>query len=105
MVGEYAEDLVPDAVVQVVEAPGSAFEEVLAGRADVVLATVIDAAEHLERGSLLQPAPVEPQNAIFIGLLIPQGDSELRSFVDAWIRAQDCSGYLAELTAKYHLDF
>lgn len=105
MVEEYAAELVPDARLRIIDAPASAYTEVISGRADVVLANMIDAATQLAAGIPLIRAAVEPRNANFIGFLIPQGDSELRSYVDAWIRAQECSGLLADLTARYHLDF
>ena len=105
MVEEYAGDLVPNAEIRAVASPASAYVEVVSGRADVVLASLVDAAEQIADGSPLRSAPVEPQNANFIGLLVQQGHSELRSYIDAWIRAQERSGYLADLTAKYHLSF
>ena len=105
MVEEYAGDLVPNAGIRAIASPASAYVEVVSGRADVVLASLVDAAEQIADGSPLRSAPVEPQNANFIGLLVQQGHSELRSYIDAWIRAQERSGYLADLTAKYHLSF
>ncbi len=105
MVEEYAGDLVPNARIRAIESPGSAYAEVISGRADVVLASLVDAAEHIAGGSTLRSAPVEPRNANFIGLLVQQGHTDLRSYIDAWIRAQECSGYLSDLTAKYHLSF
>lgn len=105
MVEEYAQDLVPNAGIRAIASPASAYVEVVSGRADVVLASLVDAAEQIADGSLLRSAPVEPQNANFIGLLVQQGHSELRAYIDAWIQAQERSGYLADLTAKYHLSF
>jgi len=105
MAEEYARDLAPNAEIRAVASPASAYVEVVSGRADVVLASLVDAAEQIADGSPLRSAPVEPQNANFIGLLVQQGHSELRSYIDAWIRAQERSGYLADLTAKYHLSF
>jgi cyclohexadienyl dehydratase len=103
MVAEYAKELVPNAELLSVEVPESAYEEVVAGRADVVLASLVDAAEQVASGSALVMPQIEARNANFVGLLLRQGDNELRSFVDAWIRAQECSGFLGELTTKYHL--
>ena len=94
-----------NAQIRAIELPASAYAEVADGRADVVLASLVDAAEQLSGGSTLRGAPIEPRNANFIGLLVQQGHSELRSYIDAWIRAQECSGYLADLTAKYYLNF
>jgi cyclohexadienyl dehydratase len=105
VVEEYARDLVPDARLSVIDPPVSVYTEVIAGRADVVLASLVDAAEHLASGSPLVAATIQPRNANFIGLLVRQGDAELRSYADAWIRAQECSGYLSELTAKHQLNF
>ncbi len=105
MVEEYASDLVPNARISAIASPASAYAEVVSRRADVVLASLVDAAEHLAGGSTLRSAPVEPQNVNFVGLLVQQGHTELRSFVDAWIRAQECSGYLSDLAARYHLSF
>jgi len=105
MVEEYAKELIPNARIRAIESPDTAYAEVISGRADVVLASLVDAAEHIAGGTTLRSAPVEPQNANFIGLLVQQGHSALRSYIDAWIRAQECSGYLADLSAKYHLSF
>jgi cyclohexadienyl dehydratase len=105
MVEEYAKDLVPQAKLLSVGAPASAYDEVVAGRADVALASLVDAAGQVAAGSPLRIPQLEVRNATFVGVLTRQGDYELRSFIDAWIRAQKCSGYLADLSTEHHMSF
>lgn len=102
---DQANGITPDAEIRAVAAPATEYQEVLAGRADVAITSLFDAASLVGDQESLQIAPVEPRNTNFIGILVPQQDHELRTFIDAWIRSKEYSGYIAELTEKWNLAF
>lgn len=102
---DQARELVPNAVIKSVASPATEYQEVLARRADVAITSLFDAASLVSDQQSLQIAPIGARKTNFIGILVPQGDTELRAFIDAWIRAQEYSGYIDELTAKWNLSF
>ncbi len=102
---DHARHITPDAQILAVAAPATEHEEVLARRADAAITSLFDAAALVRDQGSLQIAPVEPRNTTYIGILVPQGHHELRSFIDAWIRAQEYSGFIDELTERWNLAF
>ncbi len=100
-----ARDITPDAQIRVVASPGTEYQEVLVRRADVAIASLFDAASIVRDQPELQIAPVDLRNTTYIGILVPQGDHDLRSFIDSWIRAQEYSGFIDELTERWNLAF
>jgi cyclohexadienyl dehydratase len=102
---DQAEAITPDAEIRAVASPATEYQEVLARRADVAITSLFDAASLVSDQESLQIAPVEPRNTNFIGILVPQTDHELRTFIDAWIRSKEYSGYIDELTEKWNLAF
>ncbi|MFW6289180.1 MAG: transporter substrate-binding domain-containing protein [Spirochaetota bacterium] len=102
---DQANGITPDAQIRAVSSPATEYQEVLAGRADVAITSLFDAASLVRDQESLQIAPVEPRNTNFIGLLVPQEHHELRTFIDAWIRSKEYSGYIDELTEKWNLVF
>lgn len=102
---DQAQGITPEAQIRAVAAPATEYQEVLAGRADVAVTSLFDAASLVSDQPSLQIAPVEPRNTNFIGILVPQGHHELRTFIDAWIRAKEYSGFIDGLTEKWNLAF
>lgn len=100
---DQANGIVPDADVNAVTAPATEYQEVLAGRADVAITSLFDGASLVRDQPSLQLAPVEMRNTNYIGILVPQGDLELREFINAWIRGKEYSGFIAELTERWNL--
>jgi cyclohexadienyl dehydratase len=102
---DQANELVPNADIRSIASPATEYQELLANRADVAITSLFDAAALIADQPALQIAPIGARKTNFIGILVPQGDTELRAFIDAWIRAQEFSGYIDELTAKWNLSF
>ena len=102
---DQARYITPDAEVRTIAAPAAEYQEVLEHRADVAIMSSLDAAALVHDRRQLRIAPVEPHNANYLGMLVPQGHHELRAFIDAWIRAQEYSGFIDELTAKWGIAF
>ncbi|HKJ85453.1 MAG TPA: transporter substrate-binding domain-containing protein, partial [Spirochaetia bacterium] len=102
---DQANAIAPNAEIRAVASPATEYQEVLAGRADVAITSLFDAASLVSDQESLQIAPVDPRNTNFIGLLVPQEHHELRTFIDAWIRSKEYSGYIDELTEKWNLAF
>lgn len=101
----HARDITPDAQIHAVASPGTGYQEVLARRADVAIASLFDAASIVRDQATLQIAPIEPRNPTYIAILVPQDEHELRSFIDSWIRAQEYSGFIDELAERWNLAF
>ncbi len=101
----HAREIVPDAQIRAVASPGTGYQEVLARRADLAIASLFDAASIVRGQASLQIAPVELWHTNYIGILVPQGQHELRSFIDSWIRAQEYSGFIDELAERWNLAF
>ena len=102
---DQAQGITPDAEISAVAAPATEYQEVLAGRADAAITSLFDAASLVSDQESLQIAPVDPRNTNFIGILVPQGHDEVRTFINAWIRAKEHSGFIDELTQKWNLGF
>jgi cyclohexadienyl dehydratase len=102
---DQANSIVPNATINAIASPATEYQEVLANRADVAITSLFDAASLIADQESLQIAPVDPRNTNFIGILVRQGDHELRTFIDAWIRAKEYSGFIADLTSKWNLAF
>jgi cyclohexadienyl dehydratase len=100
---DQANALVPDSDINAITSPATEYQEVLAGRADVAITSLFDGASLVGDQDSLQLAPVEMRNTNFIGILVPQGDVELREFINAWIRGKEYSGFIDELTRSWNL--
>ena len=100
---DHARVITPNATIAAVASPATEYQEVLARRADVAITSLFDAASLVRDQQSLQIAGAEPRNTNFIGILVPQSQHELRAFIDAWIRAQESSGYIDELTERWNL--
>lgn len=100
---DQARGLVPGADINAITAPATEYQEVLAGRADVAITSLFDGASLVGDQPSLQLAPVEMRNTNYIGILVPQGDTELREFINAWILGKEYSGFIAELTQRWNL--
>ncbi|MFW5742989.1 MAG: transporter substrate-binding domain-containing protein [Spirochaetota bacterium] len=98
-----ADGIAPDASVETVVSPSGLHEALLAGRADVAITGLVDAAALVSDHDELRIAPPEPRYASYAAMLVPRGAHELRAFVDAWIRSQQHSGFLDELGERWNL--
>ena len=102
---DHARDITPNATISAVASPATEYQEVLERRADVAITNLFDAASYVRDQESLQIASAEPQNTNFVGILVAQSHHELRAFIDAWIRAQEHSGYIDKLTERWNLAF
>ena len=102
---DQARGIAPNADLRAITSPATEYQEVLANRADVAITSLYDAAALIGDQPDLQIAPVEVQNLNYSGILVPQGHDELRGYIDAWIRAQETSGYMDELAVRWNLIF
>ncbi len=101
---EQADGIAPDASIEGVSSPASLHETLLAGRADVAITGLVDAAALVSAHDALVIAPAEPKHASYMAMLVPHGAHELRAFVDAWIRSKQHSGFMDELGARWRLE-
>ncbi|MFW5738198.1 MAG: transporter substrate-binding domain-containing protein [Spirochaetota bacterium] len=100
---EQAHGIASAASIETVASRSSLHETLLAGRADVAITGLVDAAALVSAQDALVIAPAEPKHASYMAMLVPPGAHELRAFVDAWIRSKQHSGYMDELGARWKL--
>lgn len=101
---DQADAIAPNATVETIASLETVHEALFAGRADVAITGLVDAAELVSAQETLRIAPLQPKYAGYTAMLVPHGAHELRAFVDAWIRSQDHSGFLDELAERWNLN-
>lgn len=93
----------PRATISAVAAPATGFQEVLAGRADVVITSNVEASSLIQRfDQLAIVAPgADMRNKRPFGYVIPQDDVVWKNFLDTWIGLKRTEGVFAGLEAKW----
>ena len=100
---DQAERIGGAASIETIASPAVVHEAVLAGRADVAITGLVDAAALTSAHEALRIAATEPKYASYTAMLVPHGEHELRAFVDAWIRSLEHSGFLDALGERWGL--
>jgi len=100
---DQARSLVPDSDLRLISQPATEYQEVLAGKADVAITSLFDAANLVGQYPELAIADVTPAARNAIGLLAPRGDQELINYINVWIQMQERNGFFEEIRAKWNL--
>ena len=100
---DQAKALVPNASLSLISSPATEYQEVLAGKADVAVTSLFDAANLVGQYAELAIVPVTPAARNAIGLLTPRDDQELINYLNVWIRIQDRNGFFEETRKKWNL--
>lgn len=93
----------PRATITAVAAPATGFQEVLAGRADVVVTSNVEASSLIQRfDQLAIVAPgSEMRNRRPFGYVLPQDDLVWKNFLDTWVTLKKTEGFFAGLEQKW----
>ncbi|WP_340109792.1 transporter substrate-binding domain-containing protein [Pikeienuella sp. HZG-20] len=99
---DYIRAALPNAQMRRVEAPGTGWQEVLAGRSDYTVTTLVEASGLQERYSELKMIfPNQVRSALPMTFLAPIGDPIWINYLNTWIYLKKTSGYFDALNEKW----
>jgi cyclohexadienyl dehydratase len=94
--------LFPKAAIRAVEPPAVAFQDVLAGRADVSVTSTVEASKLVEAHDVLMIVPVEePAAPTDVAFLVDQDDQVWLNYLNHWIRIKENEGFFDSLLEKW----
>ena len=101
---QFVQQTLPKAKLRRVESPARDWQELLGGRVDVTMSSLIEAASLTrEYPQLISLFTDQPRNPIPMAFLIPQGDPTWLAFLNNWMTLRLASGAFAELDKKWNL--
>ncbi len=99
---QFVQQALPNATLRRVESPARDWQELLGGRVDATMSSLIEAAfltkEYPQIVSILAD---RPRNPIPMAFLLPGGDPNWKNFFDDWIRIRQASGFFDEVNARW----
>jgi cyclohexadienyl dehydratase len=99
---QFVQQALPNATLRRVESPARDWQELLAGRVDATMSSLVEAAfltrEYPELVSILAD---RPRNPIPMAFLVAAGDPTWLTFLNAWVTIRQASGYFDELNARW----
>jgi cyclohexadienyl dehydratase len=99
---QFVQQTLPKATLRRVESPARDWQELLGGRVDVTMSSLIEAAALTrEYPQLTTVLAQEPRNPIPMALLIPQGDPTWLAFLNNWNTLRKANGTIDALNAKW----
>lgn len=99
---DYIRAELPEAKMNRVESPGTGWQEVLAGRSDYTLTTLIEASGLQSRYEQLQMIfPEQARSALPMTFLVPLGDQLWLNYMNHWVYLKKTSGYFNALNEKW----
>lgn len=101
---QQAKNLFPRATIRAVEPPAVAFQDVLAGRADVSVTSTIEASTLVQAHDALEIVAVEEPAALAdIAFLVAQDDQVWLNYLNHWIRIKENQGFFDAVAEKWIL--
>jgi cyclohexadienyl dehydratase len=101
---QFVQQSLPRATLRRVESPARDWQELLGGRVDVTMSSMIEAASLTrEYPQLAILFPGQPRNPIPMAFLIPQGDPIWLAFLNNWTTLRRASGEFDALAKKWNL--
>ena len=101
---QFVQGALPKAVLRRVESPARDWQELLGGRVDATMSSLIEAAALTkEYPQLAILFPDTPRNPIPMAFLIPQGDPTWLAFLNNWTTLRKASGEFETLAKKWNV--
>jgi cyclohexadienyl dehydratase len=91
----------PKAKVREVESPARDWQELLAGRVDVTISSILEAGKLSSTHEALVIPFQEVANSLPLSFIAPQSDHVWLGFLNNWMRMQHEAGFFKELNAKW----
>lgn len=99
---DYIRAELPNAQIRRVESPGTGWQEVLAGRSDYTVTTLIEASGLQERYDEIQMIfPEQARSALPMAFLTPVEDQMWLNYVNNWILLKKTAGYFDQLNETW----
>jgi cyclohexadienyl dehydratase len=99
---QFVQANLPRATAKRVESPARDWQELLAGRVDFTVASLIEGAALTKQYPDLQLMFLDrPKNSIPMAFVVPMDDQVWLNFVNNWIVIKKQNGYFAELNKKW----
>ena len=99
---DYIKAELPNAKMQRVESPATGWQEVLAGRVDYTVTTLIEASGLQQKyPELVMILPNQSRSALPMSFLAPIDDHIWVSYVNTWIYLKKTAGYFDGLNTKW----
>jgi cyclohexadienyl dehydratase len=99
---QFVQSTLPKSSARRVESPARDWQELLAGRVDFVVASLIEGAALTKQHQDLTLIFLDkPRNSIPMAFLMPIDDQQWINFVNNWITIKRQNGYFAELNKKW----
>lgn len=101
---QFVQAELPRATVRRVESPVRDFQELIAGRVDVTITSLVEGSQLVqEYPQLTMVLRDTPKNSIPLCLMSPIEDVVWLNFLNAWIVLRQTGGFFAELSQKWNL--
>ena len=100
---EKAKEFFPKSKLKSVEAPARDFQEVLAGRADGNITSLLEANKLVVTYPELAIVPDGGKNPAFLAMMVGKNDKVWNDYVNKWIKKKKASGFFETLKKKYNL--
>ncbi len=99
---QFVQTTLPKVKVKRVESPARDYQELLAGKVDFCVASLIEGAALMKQYPELQLILLDkPKNSIPMAFLMPIEDQQWLNFVNNWITIKNQNGYFAELNKQW----
>ncbi|MCZ4351191.1 transporter substrate-binding domain-containing protein [Roseovarius aestuarii] len=99
---DYIRRELPNAQVRSVESPGNGWQEVLAGRSDYTVTTLVEASGLQDRYDEIQMIfPEQARSTLPMAFLTPIDDQLWLNYVNHWVYLKQTSGYFDTLNEKW----
>ena len=101
---DYIKAELPRAEMKRIESPATGWQEVLAGRADFTMTTLIEGSGLQQRyPELTMVLPNQARSALPMTFLITQGDPIWLNYLNSWVYLKKTSGYFDTLARKWNV--
>jgi cyclohexadienyl dehydratase len=101
---EFVEEKLPKAKVKKVESPARDWQELLAGRVDVTMTSILEGAELTQRyPNLTLLFPDQVRNALPVVFMTRIDDFVWINFLNNWLSILKQNGYMAEMNKKWNI--
>lgn len=101
---QFVQQALPNATLRRVESPARDWQELLGGRVDATMSSLIEAAfltrEYPQLVSILAD---KPRNPIPMAFMIAAGDPTWLTFLNAWTTIRQASGFFDEINTRWGL--
>ena len=94
----------PNAKVKEVESPARDWQELLAGRVDVTISSILEAGKLQSTHETLTIPFQQVANSLPLSFIVPQSDHVWLGFVNNWMRMKHEAGYFQQLNATWGIE-